>query len=93
MLHKTALLVASVAAALTLAFALAAAGFAPGTTIAPVATSATVSTDAADVVAPPPVVVDKVYVAPPQPQRTITVHKVTSSGGGESESEGSEGGD
>ena len=32
MIHKTALFVASVAAALTLAFALAAAGFAPGAT-------------------------------------------------------------
>jgi hypothetical protein len=93
MLHKTALLVASLAASLTLAIALALAGFAPGTTTAPAATAATAAADAADVVAPPPVQVDKVYVAPPEPQKTVTVHKVVASGGGENESEGSGGDD
>lgn len=89
MLHKTALFVASVAAALTLAFALSAAGFAPGAT--PTAEAATVNADAAGASAPPTVQVDKVYIAAPKPQRTITVHKVLKTAGGESE--GSEGDD
>jgi hypothetical protein len=87
MLHKTALLVASLAASLTLTIALALAGFAPGTSTAPAATAATTAADTADLAAPP-VQVDKVYVAPPGPQQTVTVHKVVASGGGENESEG-----
>jgi hypothetical protein len=83
MLHKTALLVASLAASLTLAIALALAGFAPGTRTAPAATAATTAAD----LAAPPVQVDKVYVAPPAPQQTVTVHKTIASGG-ENESEG-----
>ncbi len=95
MLQKIALFVASLAAALTLAVALAAAGFAPGATTPPVASTtpaSTVGADVAEVAAPPPVQVDKVYIAPPKPQKTITVHKVVKAGGGE-ESEGSEGDD
>jgi hypothetical protein len=95
MIHKTALFVASLAAAMTLAFALALAGFTPGAAPAPV-----VSTDPAPMIgadAPaatpePTVQIDKVYVAPPQPQRTITVHKVVKTAGG-GESDGAEGGD
>jgi hypothetical protein len=83
MLHKTALLVASLAASLTLAVALALAGFAPGTTTTPAATTAVPAAD----VGTPPVQVDKVYVAPPPAQQTVTVHKVVASGG-ENESEG-----
>ena len=90
MLHKTALLVASIAAALTLAFALSAAGFAPGATRAPTQV-ATVAADTANVAVPPTVQVDKVYIAAPKPQRTVTIHKVVKNAGGESE--GSEGGD
>lgn len=93
MLHKTALLVASVAAALTLAFALTAVGFAPGAKTASVAQAATVSPATEDLGAPPPIQVDKVYVAPPKPQQTITVRKVVKSAGGESEFEDSESGD
>ncbi len=95
MIHKTALFVASVAAALTLAFALAAAGFAPGATdqsAAATAPASVVSADTAAVVAPAPVQIDKVYVAPPKPQKTITVHKVVKTSGG-GESDGAEGGD
>ena len=77
---------------LTLAFALSAAGFAPGATT-PATEAATVGTDTADVATPPTVQVDKVYIAAPKPQRTVTVHKVLKTAGGESESEGSEGGD
>ena len=90
MLHKTALFVASMAAALALAFALSAAGFAPGAKTTP-ADAATVNADPAGATAPPTVLVDKVYVAAPKPQQTITVHKVVKGAGGESE--GSEGGD
>lgn len=90
MLHKTALLVASMAAALTLAFALTAAGFAPGAPATPAIEAATVTSDAADAGAPPPIQVDKVYVAAPEPRKTVTVHKVVQTAGG-SESEGSEG--
>lgn len=90
MLHKTALLVASMAAALTLAFALTAAGFAPGAPTTPAVEAATVTADAADAGAPPPIQVDKVYVAAPEPRKTVTVHKVVQTAGGGSESEGSE---
>ncbi len=91
MISKAALFVASLAAALTLAFALAVAGFAPGSVQADTATTAaSVQADpaAADVVAPDPVQVDTVYVAPPAKQQTITVHKVAASSGGENENEG-----
>lgn len=96
MLHKTALFAASLVASLTLAVALTAAGFAPGSTTVPaVATTpaGTLGTDAAEAVAPPPVQVDKVYIAPPKPQKTITVHKVVKAAGGGEESDGSEGDD
>jgi hypothetical protein len=92
MISKAALFVASLAAAFTLAFALALAGFAPGSSqAAPASTATSAQSDpaAADVVAPDQVQVDTVYVAPPAEQQTITVHKVAaSSGEGESENEG-----
>jgi hypothetical protein len=88
MLHRIALLVAAIAASLTLAVALEVAGFDPATSPAPAATAIA---DAAEVAAPPPVQVDKVYVGAPQAQQTVTVQRVVGGGGGESE--GAEGGD
>ena len=90
MFQKTALLIASLAASLTLAVALAAAGFAPGTPAAPVDAAAAATSPAGTT---PPIQVDKVYVPAPIPQKTVTVHKVVQTAGGENESEGSEGGD
>jgi len=91
MLQKTALLVASVAASLTLAFALAAAGFAPGATTVAADPVTAVSVDAMSTDAVPLVQVDKVYVPAPEPQKTITVQQVVQTAGGESE--GGEGDD
>jgi hypothetical protein len=91
MLQKTALIVASLAASLTLAFALAAAGFAPGATNVSADPAAAVSVDAAATAAAPLVQIDKVYVPAPEPQKTITVNQVVQTAGGESE--GAEGND
>ena len=91
MIQKTALFVASLAAALTLAFALAAAGFAPGATTVPADPVATVSMDAAVTPTAPLVQIDTVYVPAPVPQETITVHKVVKTAS--SESEDDEGGE
>ncbi len=88
MIHKIALLVASLVASLVLAVALAAAGFGPAAP-APPATTA----QAADSGTAPPVQVDRVYIAAPQPRQTVTIHKVVKAAGGEAESEGSEAGD
>ncbi len=96
MVHKLALLVASLAASLVLAVALGAAGFAPGATPTPrAATTTTTTTAAADVAPTPTVQIDPVYIAPAPPRKTVTVHKVVkSAGGGESEgADGAEGGD
>ena len=84
MIHKLALFAASLAAVLTLGVALAIAGFAPsaGPASAPTVAGAV---QAVDDTTPPPVQVDKVYVATP-PQQTVTVHKIVGSGG-ESEAE------
>jgi len=79
MVHKLALFAASLVAALTLAVALAVAGFAPaGPGSAPTAPTAA---QAADDATSPPVQVDKVYVAAPPPQQTVTIHKVVGSSG------------
>ena len=95
MSHKVAITAASAAAALTLAVALAAAGFAPG---AP-ATSASSATTAEQVVSDPAstpqvvanpaptVQVDTIYLAPVPKPRTITIHKVVKTSGGEDTSE------
>ena len=96
MVHKLALAVASAAAALTLTVALAAAGFAPG---APIAVGDVTTTDAAPIDpaaaadTAPAVQIDTVYVAPPPPQKTVTIHKVVATSGGEGESENETGGD
>jgi len=86
MLQKTALFIASLAASATLAVALATAGFAPGTPAAPVVAPTAAAADTATP-APPTVQVDKVYIPAPQPQQTITVHKVVKSAGGEADTE------
>jgi len=90
MISRIALFIASLAAALTLAVALAAAGFAPGSSQPVPASSTTVPVDptAADDVTPPPVQVDTIYVAAPPRQQTITVHRVAASNGGEGNESG-----
>lgn len=97
MISRIALFIASLAAALTLAVALAAAGFAPGSSQPVPASTTTVPVDpaAADDATPPPVQVDTVYLAAPSEQQTITIHRVAASSGGEgAESrEGAEGDD
>lgn len=86
MRHRIALVVGSLAASATLAFALAAAGFGPPDP----ALVSSVATPAAT----PPVQVDTVYLPAPVDPPTITVHRTVSSGGESEESEGSEhGGD
>jgi len=92
MTHKIALATASAAAALTLALALAAAGFAPGAS-QPAGPTSTTADPAAGPAAEPTIQVDTVYVAPPPPQETITVHKVVQTASGESEHENESGTD
>lgn len=89
MVHKVALLAAALVASLVLAVALAVAGFGPAAPVPPAATT----TQTADAETAPPVQVDRVYIAAPQPPQTITVHKTVQGAGGEAESEGSEAGD
>lgn len=91
MLQKTAIFAASLAASLTLAFALAAASFAPGATTVPADPVAASSVDAAATATARLAQIDMVYVPAPVPQKTITVHKVVKTASGESE--GDEGGD
>lgn len=96
MISRIALFIASLAAALTLAVALSAAGFAPGSSQPTTASTTTVPVDpaAADAATPPPVQVDTVYLAAPARQQTITVQRVAASTGGEAgESGEGEGGD
>jgi endonuclease/exonuclease/phosphatase family metal-dependent hydrolase len=89
MVHKVALLVAALAASLVLAVALAAAGFVPaaGPSAKSVAsTSATIEEQATTGPSPTPrVQVDRVYVAPPPPRKTITVHKTIKAPAAEAE--------
>ena len=86
MTNRIALAAGSAAAAITLAVALAAAGFAPKPNVAADPASLTTSTDAtASPVAAPTVLVDTIYVAPPAEQQTITV---TDGNGGEAEHDG-----
>jgi len=93
MIQRIGLLVASLAAALTLATALAVAGMgsppaAPADLVVPAAVSAPATTTE------PPVQVDTVYIPPPVEPQTIVVTQ-TSRGGGESDDHesGSESGD
>jgi hypothetical protein len=93
MLQKLALTAASAVAALTLALALAAAGVAPGSqAVTPNSQASPIAADpaAADAAAPdamPTVQVDTIYLKPAPKQKTITVHKVVKSSGGENEHE------
>ena len=95
MVHKIALLVAGLAASLVLAVALAAAGFIPAAGPPPKAvasTSAAVEDPATTgPSATPRVEVDWVYVAPPPPRKTVTVHKTITAPA--AEAEGGEDGD
>ena len=86
------LTVASLAAALTFAIAVAVAGFAPASP--GVATSSTTAT-ADTVVTPdaPTVQIDTVYVAAPPQQETITVHKVIKTSGEDGSEHESQGDD
>lgn len=84
MRHRIALVVGSLAASATLAFALAAAGFGP-------ADPALVSSVTAPA-ATPRVQIDTVYVPAPVDPPTVTVHRTVASGGESEEGEGSEGG-
>ena len=77
MTQKLALTAASAAAALTLAVAVAATGFVSRTESSPARPTPARPTAAAT----PTIVVDTIYVAPPPPQQTITVHKVASTAG------------
>lgn len=92
MVNKIALFAASLAASLALAFALAAAGFAPGASEPSAATTAAAATSptTAEVAPTPRVQVDTVYVAPPAKPRTIKIHKVIKTSGGESEEQESD---
>ena len=90
MIHKTALLIASLAASLTLVVALAAADFAPGTAPAPVDAVSAVSANATTTPTAPLVQIDKVYVPAPVPQQTITVQTIVPTAGGENESGGND---
>jgi hypothetical protein len=88
MVAKIGLFIASLSAALALAFALNAAGFAPGSSHAnvastPVATTTAAGVAAADPGATPQVQVDTVYVAPPVAPKTVTVHRIVPSSGAE----------
>ena len=87
MVHRVALLVASLAAAITFAAGFVLAGFSPQ---ADPVEAAPVATDvSADPSPPPRVQVDTVYLAPQAPPQDVTVTKVIkSSGRGEDEGEG-----
>ena len=85
MISRIALFIASLVAALTLTVALAAAGFAPGSSqpIPASTTTGPVDPVAAVDVTPPPVQIDTIYLAVAPKQETITLHRVAASAGGE----------
>ena len=86
MVHRVALLVASLAAAITLAAGFVLAGFSPQ---ADPVEAAPVATDvSADPSPTPRVQVDTVYVAPQAPPQDVTVTKVIKSSRGDDEGEG-----
>ena len=94
MISRVALFAASLAASLVLAASLALAGFAPGAAPTAAATPSAADVAAADVAAAAPQVqVDTVYLAPPPPQQTITVHKVVKGSGEDGEGSENEGDD
>jgi hypothetical protein len=88
MISRIALLIASLATAATLMVALAAAGFAPGSSQpVPAAITTSPASPVSPVVAadptPPAVQVDTIYLAPVPVQKTITVQRLVASAGGE----------
>lgn len=96
MIHRVGLFIASLAAAGALVVALSLAGFAPGGGAAadPTVTATAQVPAAASVQAEPPVQVDTIYLAAPEPPATVTVHRVVpASTSGEGEEHESEGGD
>ena len=80
MLRRIALFIASLAAAATLAVSAVALGLWPPAQ--PVAIANTAAIAATTPAPSPSPQVDTIYVAPPAPRQTITVHKVVSGGGG-----------
>ena len=81
MINRIALVAGSAAAALTLAVALAAAGFIPKTpaSATPASAGSPIDPAADGATAAPSVLVDTIYLAPPAEPQTVTV---TQSGGG-----------
>lgn len=82
MSNRIPLIAASTGAVLALVVGLAAAGFAPGAADATTVSSTTTIEPAA---AEPTVQVDTIYVAPPPPQKTITIHEVSKTSNGDSD--------
>ncbi len=91
MLTRIALLIASLAAAATLVVASVAVGLWPQgqPSPSPIDAAAAASTNAGDPSPTPQV--DTIYLAPPAPQQTITVHRVVSGPVGDDGGEGREG--
>lgn len=87
MINRIALVAGSAAAALTLAVALAAAGFIPKTPTGatPVGARSPIDPAADGATAAPSVLVDTIYLAPPAEPQTVTV---TQAGGGTASEDG-----
>ena len=85
MSNRIPLIAGSTAAALTLVVALAATGFAPKAADATTASSTTTIEQAA---AEPAVQVDAIYVAPPPPQKIVTIQEVSKTSNGDSDDAG-----
>lgn len=83
MSNRIPLIAASTGAVLALVVGLAAAGFAPGAADATTVSSTTTTTEPA--AAEPTVQVDTIYVAPPPPQKTITIQEVSKTSNGDSD--------
>jgi hypothetical protein len=94
MIHRVALLVASLAAALVLAVGMAMAGLAPASSPAP-RTDGDQVVAATDSAAPPEpaIQVDTVYLVPPGEPADVTLTKVVRAPSGEHEDEHESGGD
>jgi hypothetical protein len=89
MTDRIALAAASAGAAMTFAAALVVAAFAPASSV----TTAGDTSAATDVASTPTIQVDTIYVAPPPPQETITIHKIERTSAGESDDENESGGE
>lgn len=82
MSNRIPLIAASTGAVFALVVGLAAAGFAPGAADATTVSTTTTTEPAA---AEPTVQVDTIYVAPPPPQKTITIQEVSKTSNGDSD--------